>query len=217
LRKDGTTIWVKNNIRWLEAFSDGVFAIAITLLILEIKVPQIGLQSEPRTLFEGLVKLWPSYFGYVLSFVTIGIYWVRHHFLFMIYEKTDYWFKWLNLLFLMWISFLPFPTEVLARYMQGGSTRDERTAVAFYAIGLTLICWTLMWLYASYRHRLIDPRLAPQFLRHVTTHYVVSVALFCITISLSLIEPNLGLAVCVGVTLYYLLPPKPPVYVPNQS
>src|SRR3954453_12601959 len=118
----------------------------------------------------------------------------------------------------MWISFLPFPTEVLARYMQGGSTRDERTAVAFYAIGLTLpaISWTLMWLYASYRHRLIDRRLAPQFLRHVTTQYVMSAALFCIAISLSLIEPNLGLAVCVGVTLYYLLSPKPPVYVPTS-
>jgi hypothetical protein len=74
-----------------------------------------------------------------------------------------------------------------------------------------------MWRYASCRHRLIDPRLAPQFLRHVTTQYVGSVALFCIAVLLSLIEPNLGLAVCVGVTLFYLLPPKPPVYVPNQS
>src|SRR5258708_13308785 len=98
----------------VQAFSDGVFAIAITLLILEIKVPRPASPSEPFSLLQSLLGLSPSYFAYVLSFVTIGIYWARHHSIFMLYQRADYVFKLLNLLFLICISFLPFPTHVLA-------------------------------------------------------------------------------------------------------
>ncbi len=90
----------------VEAFSDGVFAIAITLLILEIKIPHAQGPSRPIDLRDGLLDLWPSYFAYVLSFVTIGIYWARHHYIFLLYEKTDHAFKLLNLVFLLSISFL---------------------------------------------------------------------------------------------------------------
>src|ERR1700761_4552740 len=88
----------------VEAFSDGVFAIAITLLILEVKVPH-----PPGTtinLLRELLRLWPSYFALVLSFVMIGIYWANHHYVFKLFERTDHSLNLLNLLLLLCISFL---------------------------------------------------------------------------------------------------------------
>jgi uncharacterized membrane protein len=92
----------------IEAFSDGVFAIAITLLVLEIKIPHLQGGSN---LFSSLLGLWPAYFGYVLSFVMIGIYWASHHYIFKLFRKTNHALNLLNLLFLLFIAFLPLPTE----------------------------------------------------------------------------------------------------------
>jgi len=173
-------------------------------------------------LLQALLDLWPSYFAYVLSFVTIGIYWARHHYIFMLYQKTDHVFKLLNLLFLMWISFLPFPTDVLATYLSDSAHHDpltQQTAVTFYAIGLFLpaVSWTLVWLYASGKRRLVDRRLEEGFVRRVTTVYVGTVVLYGCAILVSLVDFRLCLAVCVGLTLVYLLPPKPPVYVRDSA
>jgi len=90
-----------------EAFSDGVMAIAITLLILEVKVPHPP-KMEPIDLLNELFRLWPSYFALALSFVMIGIYWANHHYVFKLFTKTDHGLNLLNLLFLFWITFLPF-------------------------------------------------------------------------------------------------------------
>jgi uncharacterized membrane protein len=189
----------------VEAFSDGVFAIAITLLILEVKVPH-----SPGTtidLLKELLQLWPSYFALVLSFVMIGIYWANHHYVFKLFEKTDHSLNLLNLLFLLCISFLPFPTAVLGSYMLDGS--NQTTAATFYAVGLLLpaLSWTLMWLYACSGRRLVDHRLEPRFLWILTAKYVGSVAVYSIAVYLSWIAFRLGLACCVGLTLLYLTPP----------
>lgn len=105
----------------IEAFSDGVFAIAIALLILEIKVPELpGADTAGATFRLGLalLHLWPSYFVYLFSFLMIGIYWANHHYIFRLYERSNHWLVLLNLPFLMCISFLPFPTAVLAAYIE---------------------------------------------------------------------------------------------------
>src|SRR5687768_10043846 len=119
----------------IEAFSDGVLAIAITLLILEIKVPQVAAEKGP-TLGHSLIVLWPSYVAYVLSFMMIGIYWANHHYVFQLYQHTDHFFNLLNVLFLMCIAFLPFPTAVLGDYINHPPQRQ--IAISFYALGLLL-------------------------------------------------------------------------------
>src|SRR5512132_3926890 len=136
----------------IESFSDGVFAIAITLLVLEIKVPP--LQGNARDLYSALLALWPSYFGYVFSFVMIGIHWVQHHYVFKLYERSDHHFALLNGLYLMCISFVPFPTAVLARYVADPAL--QKSAIVFYAMGLfpPALAYVLIWLYASRDHRL---------------------------------------------------------------
>jgi uncharacterized membrane protein len=196
----------------VEAFSDGVFAIAITLLILEIKVPRPE-DSATADLASALLSLWPSYFAYTLSFVTIGIYWARHHYIFKLYQRTNHILNLLNLNLLLWISFLPFPTAVLATYIR--DRQNQKTAAIFYAIALLLpaASWMLMWLYASWRRRLIDPHLEAGFLRRLTMQYLASVALYLGAVLVSLIDFKMGLMVCIGLTLLYLLPPKNPVYV----
>ena len=107
-----------------EAFSDGVMAIAITLLILDIKVPHPP-GATSTNLLEELLRLWPSYFALVLSFVMIGIYWANHHYVFKLFKKTDHGLNLLNLLFLLCISFLPFPTDVLGNYALDGANRPQ--------------------------------------------------------------------------------------------
>src|SRR5687767_6469693 len=98
----------------LEAFSDGVIAIAITLLVLEVRVPH----PEPgETLWQALGNLWPSYVGYALSFLIIGIIWANHHDIFNHIGSVDRTFVLINTLFLMTVSFIPFPTALLSEYL----------------------------------------------------------------------------------------------------
>jgi len=197
----------------IEAFSDGVFAIAITLLVLEIKIPQLHTAEQSGvSLSTALLRLWPSYFGYIFSFLMIGIYWANHHYIFHLYKQSDHIFALLNVFFLMCISFLPFPTAVLAEYITDPARRQD--AITFYALGLLLpaVGWSTVWLYASRGHRLIDPRLDPAFVTYLTLQYLASISLYAAAVVLSLWNASAGLAVCLGLTFLYLLPPKQPVY-----
>jgi uncharacterized membrane protein len=196
----------------IEAFSDGVFAIAITLLILEIKIPHPSAQPGPFQLVVALLELWPSYFAYVLSFVMVGIYWANHHYIFKLFDKTDHGLNLLNLLFLMFIAFLPLPTEALGTYMLDEANRT--TAVTFYALGLLAPAagWLLMWVYARRGFRLVNRDLDDRFLRRLTLQYALSVAVYTGAVVVSLISYWWGLAICTGLMLLYLLPPRRPVY-----
>ena len=197
----------------IEAFSDGVFAIAITLLILEIRVPHPP-SGEAVHLLAALLRLWPSYLALVLSFTMIGIYWANHHYLFKLFEKTDHGLNLLNLLFLLCITFVPFPTAVLGDYLTDAA--NQQIAATFYAVGLLLpaVAWLLVWLYASRGQRLVNRRLDPGFLRRLTIQYASSTALYTLAVVVSLIEYRLGLAICIGLTLLYMRQPNAPAFVP---
>ncbi|MEO8074256.1 MAG: TMEM175 family protein [Acidobacteriota bacterium] len=194
----------------LEAFSDGVFAIAITLLILEIKVPHIDVAAG-ESLASALTAQWASYLAYFVSFLMIGIYWINHHYIFRFYTGTNHVFNLLNIFFLMCISFLPFPTAVISDYIEIAG--EERTAVMFYAFGLLLPAFSfcLMWLYASRNYRLIDRRLDESFVRHIRLQYSASVVIYAFTVLVAWWSWKTGLAMCLGLTLLYLLPSKEPV------
>jgi uncharacterized membrane protein len=195
----------------VEAFSDGVFAIAITLLILQIKLPA-GKIFGDTSLRSHLLKLWPEYFTYCFSFLTIGIYWANHHYIFKFYARTDHTFLVLNLFFLMSVSFLPFPTAVLGEYITDLSHKE--TAVTFYALGIYLpaFFWCMIWLYASYKGRLIDNKLDKNFVRYLTWLYLISNALYLSSIIISLFSPIASVVITVVLTLLFMLPPKNPRY-----
>ncbi len=197
-----------NETQRIEAFSDGVFAIAITLLIIEIGVPHV---TGDESLSEALGDLWPSYGAYVLSFVMIGIYWVNHHSLFRLFVRTDHFFLMLNVFFLMAIAFLPFPTAVLGEYLNDSVERDS--AVRLYSLGLLLPAfgWIVVWLYANARG-LVDERLAPEYVRFLTVQYLLSNVLYAGALMLSFLDAWVALALVTGLTLLYMLPPRRPRY-----
>ena len=137
----------------LETFSDGVFAIAITLLILDVRVPHVE-----HDLGRALLALWPNYVGYVVSFLTIGVLWINHHRMFRLIRRTDHVFLVLNTLFLMVVAFVPFPTAVVAEYIR---VPTERTvaAVAYGMTGIALaVMFNALWRYAAARdhHLLVE-------------------------------------------------------------
>jgi len=127
----------------IEAFSDGVFAIAITLLVLELKVPPIASVHSISDLWNGLFHLWPSYFAFTLSFGILLVSWVNHHYLFNILDKSSRPFLYANGFLLLTITFMPFPTALLAQYI---STDYAKPAIAFYCFGgvINSIGWNLL-------------------------------------------------------------------------
>ncbi|HEX4022787.1 MAG TPA: TMEM175 family protein [Acidobacteriaceae bacterium] len=206
----------------LEAFSDGVFAIAITLLVLEIHVPNAanvygaGGARLGSGLGGALLRLWPSYFGYVFSFLMVGIFWMNHHYIFKLYKRTDQMFLLLNVLFLMCISFLPLPTAILARWVTDAQQRN--VAIVVYVLGLYLpaVMWLLMWLYATHHHRLVDKRLDKGFIDYLTRTFALSNGLYLVAVLLALWNGMAALVLCVGLSLLYLLPLKRPVYMVEE-
>ena len=149
----------------LEAFSDGVFAIVITLLILDIRFPEV----EYAHFAETLVSVVPRILAYVMSFVIIGLYWVIHHNSMHAIKKTDRGFLWLNILLLLCVSFIPFPTSLVGRYpFQAGP-------IVFY--GFTLIACNavgyIMLLYVYYHPHLAVAEFSKQYMRSHTPNYVI--------------------------------------------
>jgi len=133
---------MKENAR-IEAFSDGVFAIAITLLVLQLKVPPIATIHSVDDLWISLFNLWPSYFAFILSFGILLVSWVNHHYLFNVLDKSSRPFLYANGFFLLTITFMPFPTALLAEYI---STEYLKPAIAFYCFGgvVNSLGWNLL-------------------------------------------------------------------------
>jgi uncharacterized membrane protein len=117
----------------------------------------------------------------------------------------------MNVFFLMFVLFIPFPTAVLADHLKES---ELQTAATFYTLGLALpvLMWFGMWLYGSRQYRLIDPRLAPSYVMSLTRQYAVSNVLYVGAVLISLVSAVLGLVICVGLSLLYLFPPKQPRY-----
>jgi TMEM175 potassium channel family protein len=132
----------------VEAFSDGVFAIAITLLILAVGIEEAFAEGDVQ---HQLLHLWPAYIAYAISFLTVGIMWVNHHQIFRHFERVDRPLLLLNILLLMCISFTPFPTRVVADHATDGADREAAAVLYGATMTLTAICFFAVWIYGSRR------------------------------------------------------------------
>ena len=171
--------------------------------MLEIAVPHL---ADGESLAHALGDEWPSFFGFALSFITIGIIWINHHELFKDIERTDQTLIVLNLLILLCISFIPFPTAVLADNLQDSAHRQ--TATLFYGgtYTVTAVFFVLLWLYASSDRGLLDARLSPARIRTRTLRYLPGPLLYSVALALALITPWITLAIHVALAVLYLLP-----------
>ena len=185
----------------LEAFSDGVFAIAVTLLILDIGVSATAGQD-----LGGAIRgLWPSYLAYVASFSTIGAAWLGHNAITEYLERTDAAFVRLNLLLLLAISFLPFPTRLVAEFIR--QDKAERVAVTFYGIVLLLSSTLLLvlWRYAV-RAKLVRPDLADEEIELLTERLTPGLGAYLVLIVSGLFVPVIAVIGFLGIALYYIIP-----------
>jgi uncharacterized membrane protein len=182
------------------AFSDAVFAISITLLVLEIRPP-----ADTANLLHGLLELWPSYLAYVVTFLFIGQVWANHHVMFDHIRAADRVVLLLNTLLLMVVAFLPFATSVLAGSLR--SDEGERTAVVFYGIAfvVTALTFNAVWQYVS-RHDLLGEALHPVGATSIGRRFQLALAWLTTGAALGLVLPVLGLAVIVAFNAFYWLP-----------
>ena len=185
----------------VEAFSDGVFAFAITVLVLALGVPEIGTPLGPA-----LLRLWPDYLAYAMSFIVIGAIWINHHAMFRHIIRADQWVLILNLLQLLFVAFLPFPTAVLARAFSSGI--DEPLATALY--GATLAALGLFvagtWSYAAKRHQLLDDRISPEKARSLQRRYLVGPVFYAVAAAIGLVVPWVAVLMFIGLNVYFLWP-----------
>lgn len=164
-------------------FSDAVFAIAITLLALEIRLPVSEEHLTNEGLLQSLLSIWPQYLGYIVSFLVIGLFWIGHHRKFRFIQRYDSRLLQLNIFLLLGIAFVPFPSAILSEY-------GNRTATIFYALIMTIIglLHTAVWIYSAHHHRLIDPNFSPQQIRDETRRALIVPGIFLLSIGLAFLD-----------------------------
>lgn len=163
-------------------FSDAVMAIAITLLVLEIRLPSLRAGDDLTT---ALLRLGPNYLSFVISFLVVGSFWWAHHRTFRLVQRYDDVLIWLNILFLLCIAFIPFACSVLAEHL------GNRSAVVFYSLVtiMTGLVETLLWLYASRGHRLVPADLSARSIQFSTLRTLVPPTVFLLALPLVLLSP----------------------------
>jgi uncharacterized membrane protein len=184
----------------LEAFSDGVFAVAITLLVLGLSV-----SAKPGHLAHALGHEWPHYATYVVSFLTIGIIWMNHHAQFDRIDHADRTLMVLNLILLMFVTLIPFPTGLLASYLHAGA--DEHVAAAVYAATLLAmsIAFFSTYLWAAHR-RLFAAWVGEQHVGYLVRRNGAGLLVYAIAIAVAFASASVSLALCGLVAVYYLHP-----------
>ena len=184
----------------LETFSDGVFAVAITLLVLGLSV-----SATPGHLAHALGREWPHYATYVVSFLTIGIIWMNHHAQFDRIDHADRTLMVLNLILLMFVTLIPFPTGLLATYLHAGT--DEHIAAAVYAGTLLAmsIAFFSTYLWAA-RRELFAPWVGEQQVGYLVRRNAAGLLVYAAAIAVAFASASISLALCGLVALYYLHP-----------
>jgi uncharacterized membrane protein len=199
-------IWV--NTSRMEAFSDGVFAIAITLLVLNIHVPTEA-ELHDQSLLQALLRQWPLYLAYVTSFLTFLIVWINHHHIFGLIGRTDRLLLFLNGLLLMAVAIVPFPTALVSENLPA---RDESMAAAIYAgtFLVLAILFYLLWHYAADGGRLLHQDADQQAVRRISRQYFFGPPLYLLAIAVTLLSPLASVILCMLLAIFFALPTAGP-------
>jgi uncharacterized membrane protein len=186
----------------LEAFSDGVFAIAITLLVLEVHVPPIDDATTPGAVVDVLVRQWPGFVGYLISFITIGNAWINHHNLLRHIARVSHGVLIANLLLLLAIGFMPFPTALLAETL-GRPSQQVGVVVYAGAFALTAVAFNLLWLAVK---RVLKPGASTASVAAIDRSYRLGPPISVAALFIAFVNPTVGIVVIAGLVVLYLLP-----------
>ena len=188
----------------IEAFSDGVFAIAITLLILDVKVPHLSESSVG--LGTGLLRQWPSYVAFLASFATIGIMWINHHRLFTYIVRSSHALLLLNSLLLLGVVIVPFPTALVAEYF--GHEGEHLATILFSATFLFLaIVFNVLWRYGA-KH-LLGPNADLPEVREISKQYKFGPVFYLVCLALAPLSVGASIAMNLGLAIFFALPRVP--------
>jgi uncharacterized membrane protein len=193
----------------VEALSDGVFAVAATVLVFGFSVPS----AAPGQLANRLLNDWPAYVAYLVSFASIGIIWVNHHTAFGQIKRVDRPLLFINLILLAAVAFIPFPTAVLARYLR--SPQDAEAAVVLYGATMTVVAFTFAGLFIAITARgLLHEKVDAAALRRRAPRRALGMVLWPAAIALGLASPEAALGLFVLITIFYAVdavdPTAPP-------
>jgi uncharacterized membrane protein len=181
-----------------EAFSDGVFAIAITLLILAVGIEQALAAGD---LGQDLLDLWPAYVAYAVSFLTIGIMWVNHHSVFRQFERVDRPLLLLNILLLMLIAFVPFPTRVVAEHAQSADDRQAAALLYGTTMTITAILFFSVWIYGS--RKLLRPDADRREVTGITRSYLPGAPTYATATLIAFVSSTASLILFAVIALFY--------------
>jgi uncharacterized membrane protein len=186
----------------VEAFSDGIFAIIITLLILEIKLPELKQHESINELAVGLLHLAPKFIAWVISFLTVAIIWVNHHRIFESLKNIDHAIFWLNANLLLWVSFIPFPTALMGDYY------DNKLAVSFFGLSSLMmgIAFLLFRLYMWKHSELTNGFSKEELWLGVRNVLLFGPTLYLIGAATAWIHPYIAFAFYALVTIYFIFP-----------
>jgi uncharacterized membrane protein len=181
----------------LEAFSDGVFAIAITLLVLELNIP------TGDNLWHQLKEEWPSFASFFVSFWVIGIIWVNHHGVVDHLKRADRGVMYLNLLVLLTVVFIPFPTALLAEHLKSGA--DEEVAAVVYsgAFLAMAIAFGFLWTYITRHRELLGVELSNEEIRRTSITFLIGNPFYALAVGIAFISPAVVLVIIALLALYY--------------
>jgi uncharacterized membrane protein len=188
----------------VEAFSDGVFAIALTLLILGIKVPDLDNFASRDKLYRSLINLWPSYFAFILSFAAVLIMWINHHGFFKYLRKIDTPFLYANGFLLLTVTFMNFPTAVLAKYFE---TQAFNIASAFYCGSLLLInvAFNLLWFSSAYKRKLVKVEVTDALINKIRNAYWFGFIIYLAAFIISFFLPFIGLLISISLWIFWIV------------
>jgi uncharacterized membrane protein len=184
----------------IEAFSDGVFAIVATVLVLELRVPVLTAPESSSALWPRLLAMSPLFLSYALSFGIICIWWVSHHHFFALLTRSTRTLLWLNCIFLFWLAFIPFPTALLGTYPR------NTLAVMTYGAVMTLagVSFSAMRYYAFFVQPLVDPGIERNLLTSAMRKSVSNPLLHLVAVLLALVERRLAIALYVLIPLAFI-------------
>jgi uncharacterized membrane protein len=191
----------------VEAFSDGVFAIAITLLILDLRAPVLppGLapEAEPAELLRHLGAMWPNVVAYLMSFAVILVMWVNHHRIFTIVRQTDHAFLFWNGLLLMLVCIVPFPTELLAKYFLSPSAKVVAAVYSGHGL-LIALAFTALWRHATKHEGLLVPGSRAAVAR-LTRQYRFGPLMYLVTVGLAFVSAWASIGLCLLFAMFFSL------------
>jgi len=201
-----------------EGFTDAVFAIALTLLIVEIKPP--GAPDGPHgyaSLAQAMAEQWRDYLALLLCYITIGAFWLQHHYSGRIYARSDHVFSLINLLFLLAIVAVPYPIRVWCYHL--GSRFEATAAVTLTAaLAFTAVTWMMKWFYGmSGGRRVMDERLSPDFLGQMTRRYGIATLIQIAAVAVAFVTPRIGAGIALLTVAWFLIPQPRPRYRPGQE